>query len=423
MVSGGRRRGPHDHRLHRAPATRSPRRPPTRRSPRTQRRSVEIDAEIAVDPSRFRVLTGDRPTGNLHLGHYFGTLANRVALQRRGVETFIVIADYQVIADRDGVGPIRERVRSLVTDYLAVGLDPDRTTIFTHSAVPALHQLLLPFLSLVTDAELRRNPTVKAEHEATGGRPMSGLLLTYPVHQAADILFCKANLVPVGKDQLPHLEQARVIARRFDQRYGRVDPDTPVFPIPEALLSPAVNLLGIDGHKMSKSRGNAIELAMDADTTARRVRAAVTDGDRCITYDPVRRPEVANLVLLGALASGREPHDVAADIGRGGGQALKRFVSDAVNEHLAPIRARRAELARRPGSRPRRPGDRERPRSRDRRGDARRGPRGDAHALRLRRQPLDRRGAGDDRRRQRARQQPGVDERGRRAAPSGSCRR
>src|SRR5690349_5287077 len=188
---------------------------------RAAARSAAIEAEIAADPSRFRVLSGDRPTGNLHLGHYFGTLANRVALQRQGVETFIVIADYQVITDREGVGPIGERVRSLVTDYLAVGLDPDRTTIFTHSAVPALHQLMLPFLSLVTDAELRRNPTVKAEHDATGERPMSGLLLTYPVHQAADILFCRANVVPVGKDQLPHVEQARVIARRFDQRYGR----------------------------------------------------------------------------------------------------------------------------------------------------------------------------------------------------------
>jgi tryptophanyl-tRNA synthetase len=312
---------------------------------RTTARSTEIEAEIAIDPSRFRVLSGDRPTGNLHLGHYFGTLANRVALQRKGVETFIVIADYQVISDRDGVGPIRDRVYSLITDYLAIGLDPDRTTIFTHSAIPALHQLMLPFLSLVRDAELRRNPTVKAEHDATDGRPMSGLLLTYPVHQAADILFCKANLVPVGKDQLPHLEQARIIARRFDQRYGRVDPDTPVFPIPEALLSPAVNLLGVDGQKMSKSRHNAIDLAMDADTTARQVRAAVTDGDRHITYDPARRPEVSNLVLLGALASGREPHDVAAEIGGGGASALKRFVSDAVNEHLAPIRARRAEIA------------------------------------------------------------------------------
>jgi tryptophanyl-tRNA synthetase len=316
---------------------------------RTAARSVQIDAEIAVDPTRFRVLTGDRPTGDLHLGHYFGTLANRLALQRRGVETFVVVADYQVITDRDGVGPIRDRVRSLVTDYLAIGLDSERTTIFTHSAVPALHQLMLPFLSLVTDAELRRNPTVRAEQSATGGRPMSGLLLTYPVHQAADILFCKANLVPVGKDQLPHLEQARVVARRFDERYGRVHADVPIFPAPEALLSRAVNVLGIDGQKMSKSRGNTIDLAMDADTTARRLRAAVTDGDRHITYDPVRRPAVSNLVLIGALASGRDPHDVAADVGDRGASGLKRLVTEAVNEHLAPIRARRAALETDPG--------------------------------------------------------------------------
>jgi tryptophanyl-tRNA synthetase len=307
-------------------------------------RSAELDAHIAMGPGRFRVLTGDRPTGDLHVGHYFGTLAKRVTLQRKGVDTFVVIADYQVIADRDGLGPVAERVRSLVTDYLAVGLDPDRTTIFTHSAVPELHQLMVPFLALVADGELRRNPTVRAEHDASGGRPMSGLLLTYPVHQAADILFCKANVVPVGKDQLPHVRLARAIARRFDQRYGRADRGAPVFPLPDALLSAAVNLLGIDGHKMSKSRGNTIDLAMDADTTARRLRAAVTDDDRHITFDPVRRPEVSNLVLLGALASGRSPDDVASDIGHGGASALKRYVTDAVNEHLAPIRARRAAI-------------------------------------------------------------------------------
>src|SRR5690625_838576 len=121
------------------------------------------------------MLTGDRPTGNLHLGHYFGTLANRVALQDAGVETWVLVADYQVITDRDAVGEIGQRVLSLLADYLAIGLDPARTTIFTHSSVPALNQLMLPFLSLVTDSELRRNPTVKAEYEATGGRPMSGL--------------------------------------------------------------------------------------------------------------------------------------------------------------------------------------------------------------------------------------------------------
>ena len=132
---------------------------------------------------------------------------------------------------------------SNVADYLAIGIDPTLTTIFTHSALPALNQLLLPFLSLVTDAELRRNPTVKDEL-ATSERPMSGLMLTFPVHQAADILFCKANLVPVGRDQLPHIEQTRVIARRFDERYGRAEASKPVFPEPEALLS-ALSLIHI----------------------------------------------------------------------------------------------------------------------------------------------------------------------------------
>ncbi|MGB5951043.1 MAG: tryptophan--tRNA ligase [Ornithinimicrobium sp.] len=312
---------------------------------RTQARSVQIEAEIAEDPSRFRILTGDRPTGNLHLGHYFGTLASRVALQRRGVETFVLVADYQVIADRDAVGPLRERVMSLVADYLAVGLDPEATTIFAHSAIPELNQLMLPFLSLVTDAELRRNPTVKAEAEATGGRPMSGLLLTYPVHQAADILFCRANLVPVGKDQLPHLEQARVVARRFDERSGRVDPDHPVFRTPEALLSTATNLLGTDGFKMSKSRNNTIELGMDADTTAAVVKKAVTDSDRRITYEPATRPEVSNLVLLTALALQEQPDEIAASIGDGGSGMLKKRATEAINERFAPIRAKRAELA------------------------------------------------------------------------------
>lgn len=316
---------------------------------RTEARSIEIEAQIAKDPSGFRVMTGDRPTGNLHLGHYFGSLANRVRLQNAGVETFILVADYQVITDRDGTGPIRERVLGMVADYLAVGLDPERTTIYAHSAVPALNQLLLPFLSLVTDAELRRNPTVKAELEATGDRPMSGLLLTYPVHQAADILFCKANLVPVGKDQLPHLEQTRVVARRFDERYGRVDPSRPVFPQAEALLSTASTVLGLDGTKMSKTKGNVIEIGMDADTSAKLIKKAVTDSDRHITYDPQNRPEVSNLLQLAALCTGGDAAAIAEEIGDGGGGMLKQVVTEAVNEFFAPIRARRAELAADPG--------------------------------------------------------------------------
>ncbi|AXH95602.1 tryptophan--tRNA ligase [Ornithinimicrobium avium] len=308
-------------------------------------RSAQIGKDLETDPGQFRMLTGDRPTGHLHLGHYFGSLRNRVALQDKGVETFVLIADYQVITDRDGVDHMRERVFSLLADYLALGLDPARTTIFTHSQIPALNQLMLPFLSLVTDSELRRNPTVKAEQEATGGRPMSGLMLTYPVHQAADILFCKANVVPVGKDQLPHLEQTRVVARRFDERYGRAgDRSAPVFPQPDALLSEVPNLLGTDGTKMSKSKGNVIELRMSADETARAIKKAVTDSDRHITYDPASRPEVANLVLLASLTTGRDPHTIAEEIGDGGSGGLKKLVTEAVNEHLAPVRARRGEL-------------------------------------------------------------------------------
>ena len=311
---------------------------------RSEERSRAIEDQIAKDPSGFRMLTGDRPTGHLHIGHYFGSLANRVRLQDAGVETFVLVADYQVIADRDGVGEIGDRVRSLVTDYLAVGIDPARTTIFAHSAIPALNQLMLPFLSLVTDSELYRNPTVKAEHEATAGRPMSGLLLTYPVHQAADILFCKANLVPVGKDQLPHLEQTRVVARRFDERYGRVDPARPIFPQADALLSSGSLILGMDGTKMSKSKGNTIELRMTADETAKIIKRAVTDSDRHITFDPVNRPTVANLLTLAGLCADRDPAAIAEEIGDGGGGGLKKHLTEVLNEKFAPIRARRAEL-------------------------------------------------------------------------------
>ena len=311
---------------------------------RARLRSNELEAEITNDPTQFRVLTGDRPTGRLHLGHYLGTLRNRLRLQQLGVETFIVVADYQVITDRDAPGPLRQRVIDLVTDQLALGLDPERTTFFAHSQVPELNELVLPFLALLSDAELRRNPTVKAELEASGGRPLSGLLLTYPVHQAADILFCGANLVPVGRDQLPHLEVARTIARRFTERFGDAG-----LREPEALLTQAVNVLGTDGEKMSKSRGNTIELAMSAQETAQALRRAVTDSQRQITYEPGARPAVANLLLIGAMCSGTTPQALAAEIGDGGAGLLKARVTEAVNAELAPLRARRAELAADPG--------------------------------------------------------------------------
>ncbi|WP_406322056.1 tryptophan--tRNA ligase [Streptomyces sp. NBC_01637] len=304
-----------------------------------QRRSAELEQQIQQDPGRFRVMTGDRPTGALHLGHYFGTLHNRVRLQDLGVDVFVIIADYQVLTDRDVAERLGEHMEGMLLDYLAIGIDPARTTIFNHSAVPALNQLMLPFLSLVSVAELSRNPTVKDEIAHSRQSAVSGLMFTYPVHQAADILFCKGNLVPVGQDQLPHLEVTRSVARRFNERYG------PVFPEPDALLSAAPLLLGTDGTKMSKSRANSIALGATADETARLIRGAKTDADRRITYEPETRPEVSGLVLLAALCLDRDPHEVAEEIGDGGGAALKRTVTDAVNERLAPVRARRAAYA------------------------------------------------------------------------------
>lgn len=302
--------------------------------------TAELEARIRQAPQKFRVMTGDRPTGPLHLGHYFGTLHNRVRLQELGVDVFVIIADYQVLTDRDVADRLGEHMEGMLLDYLAVGIDPARSTVFNHSAVPALNQLMLPFLSLVSVAELNRNPTVKDEIAHSRQSAVSGLMFTYPVHQAADILFCKGNLVPVGQDQLPHLEVTRTVARRFNERYGAV------FPEPEALLSDAPLLLGTDGTKMSKSRGNSIALGADADETARLIKGAKTDAERYITYDPENRPGVSSLVLLAALCLGREPHAVAEEIGGGGAAALKRTVTEAVNSRMAPIRARRAEYAR-----------------------------------------------------------------------------
>jgi tryptophanyl-tRNA synthetase len=284
-----------------------------------------------------RVLTGDRPTGGLHLGHYFGTLANRVRLQRQGCELFVVVADYQVITDRDRPVSLPELRTSMVLDYLACGIDADTSVIFAHSAVPALNQLLVPFLSLVSTGELDRNPTVKQEIRTAGRPKVNGLMMTYPVHQAADILFCKAELVPVGKDQLPHLELTRSIARRFNDRYG------PVFGLPEGLLGEIGTLLGLDGRKMSKSLGNGIALADDPDQVAAKIRRTRTDSERRISYQPRSRPEVATLLTLAGLCLGLDPRLVAERVGAGGAAELKRVVIDAVNDLLAPIRARRAE--------------------------------------------------------------------------------
>lgn len=299
------------------------------------KRSNAIRADLVENPGKYRMLTGDRPTGRLHLGHYFGSIMNRVQMQNAGVDSMVLIADYQVITDRDTTEHIQDNVYNMVMDYLAAGIDPAKTVIYTHSAIPACNQLMLPFMSLVSEAELQRNPTVKAEMEASG-HELTGLLLTYPVHQACDILFCKANIVPVGKDQLPHIEVTRQIARRFNKRFGKV------FPEPEGILSDAIEIPGLDGRKMSKSYGNSIMLGATAEETAKRIKKSPTDSERRVTFDKENRPGVSALLTTAALCTGRTEIEIAEEIGDAGAGALKKYVTESVNTFLEPHRERRA---------------------------------------------------------------------------------
>jgi len=200
---------------------------------------------------RKRILTGDRPTGKLHLGHYVGTLANRVKLQEQ-YDTFIIVADVQALTTNfDRPERLSEDVRRAALDNIAAGLDPEKVVMFVQSLVPGIAELTVFFSMLVTVNRLRHNPTIKSEAATLGYTDLTYGFLGYPVSQSADILFCRADLVPVGEDQLPHIEMARFVAGRFNELYGRI------FPEPEALVSRIPRLVGTDGSaKMSKSIGN-----------------------------------------------------------------------------------------------------------------------------------------------------------------------
>ena len=265
-----------------------------------------------------------------------------------GFTAMILIGDYQVLTDHDAFQEISQNTKQLVIDYLSAGIEPsENVIIYPHSYVPECNQLMLPFLTLVSNAELSRNPTVKEEIQSAGLKNVNAGMYTYPIHQACDILFCKGNVVPVGKDQLPHLELTRTIARRFNEKFCK-DRD-PVFPMPQALLSKTPSILGLDGsQKMSKSRGNAIFLSATEDETAALIKKAKTDADRNITYDPVNRPEVANILMLISLCTKEAPEAIAQRIGDGGGGMLKKMLTEALNEELRPLRQKRAELEKNP---------------------------------------------------------------------------
>lgn len=228
-----------------------------------------------------RILTGDRPTGPLHLGHYVGSLKNRIKLQDK-YECFFIIADLQVLTDHlKDYASIGRNVFEIMCDYLAVGLRPENI-FFVQSQVPELTELTMYFSFLVSLSRLQQNPTLKEEIKSYKIKTINYGFLGYPVSQAADILFCKANLVPVGRDQLPHVELARDVAHSFNQIFGKK-----IFPLPEPLVGECPILIGTDGvHKMSKSLDNYIAFAHSLKETERRILNAFTDPKRPYRKDP-----------------------------------------------------------------------------------------------------------------------------------------
>ena len=289
---------------------------------------------------RKRILTGDRPTGPLHLGHYVGSIQNRVKLQNEGNEVFVIISDFQTLTDRLDTEKAQEHIFELALDYLSCGLHPEKSVMFVQSRVPALSELFMYLSMLVTVSRAQANPTVKEETAATAKGRMSLGMLNFPVSQAADILAFDTDLVPVGEDQLPHLEQTRDVARTFNHVYGKT------FKEPKALLSKVPRLLGLDAaQKMSKSRGNAVFLSDSKDEVARKVKAAVTDSGKEIVYDPSRKPAVSNLLMMHHLFSGREFKEIEKMYQGKGYAEFKRDLAEVVNDFLEPIRRARSEFA------------------------------------------------------------------------------
>lgn len=292
-----------------------------------------------------RILTGDRPTGRLHLGHYVGSLVNRVKLQEE-YETFILIADVQALTDHfEHPEILQQNIREVAKDYLAVGIDPARSTILIQSLIPEISELAVYYLNLVTVARLQRNPTVKDEMQQKGfEQNLPAGFLVYPVHQAADITIFNADLVPVGKDQLPMIEQTVEIVRRFNTLYA------PVLVEPQAKVGEFARLPGIDGQaKMSKSLGNAIYLADDAKTVEAKVMRMYTDPTRLRATDPGHIEGNPVFVYHDAFNPDKEE---VADLkeryvrGKVGDVEVKKKLAKALNAFLDPIREGRAKYDR-----------------------------------------------------------------------------
>ena len=294
------------------------------------------------------IVTGDRPTGKLHIGHYFGSLKNRVKLQDE-YESYILVADVQALTD-NFINPekIRNNIREVVTDYLAVGIDPEKANIYLQSMIQEVPELTLYFGNLVTVSRLQRNPTVKtelAQKKEVFGESITYGFLGYPVNQAADIAALGGNLVPVGEDQLPVIEQCREIVRKFNSVYGEVLAE------PEAMLSQVKRVKGLDGNdKMGKSLGNAIYLADPEEEINKKVMNALTDPARIRKDDP-GHPDICMVAYYHNLFSSAEETKTVCEeckAGKRGCVGCKKQLANNINKTLSPIREKRQYYEERP---------------------------------------------------------------------------
>ncbi len=291
-----------------------------------------------MSEAKKRILTGDRTTGKLHLGHYVGSLSQRVELQDE-YDTFILLADIQALTTHfERPELINSSIYDVAMDNLSVGLDPNKVTIFQQSQIKAIAELTIFYSMFVSVNVLRHNPTIKTEAAQYGYEDLTYGFLGYPVSQSADITFCNADLVPVGEDQLPHMEMTRKIVRRFNDLYGETLHE------PKAKLSSCSRLVGLDGNaKMGKSLGNAIYLSDDAKTVSEKVRSAVTDPNR-ITLKDLGNPDICVVQAYHKVFNPSEHEDICnrcrtANIGC---VACKKRLAEKLNELLDPFRERRA---------------------------------------------------------------------------------
>lgn len=297
-----------------------------------------------------RILTGDRPTGKLHIGHYFGSLKTRVEMQNSGkYEPYILIADVQALTDNfNNPEKVRKNVREVMLDYLSVGIDPEKTTIYIQSMIPEVAELTVFYSNLVTIARLERNPTVKteiAQKRDVFGESVTYGFLGYPVSQAADITCFEGELVPVGEDQLPLIEQCREIVRKFNSIYGETLKE------PEAVLSGAKRIKGLDGNeKMGKSLGNAIYLSDTPEEITKKVMSAVTDPNR-IRKDDKGNPDICMVAYYHNLFTNKEDYKTVCEecrAGKRGCVACKKQLAQNIIDFLAPMREKRKYYEDRP---------------------------------------------------------------------------